>query len=150
MQIQDLLKLLNEKQAEYIVIGAQACAAHGYVRATDDIDILIYPTERNIERVRSALEAFGYDTTDASLEDFQQRKILFRQYWFDVDIHPFATGVKTEEAFQNRVEGIYEGIPTEFPSLEDLIKMKEAANRPKDQEDLLYLREIQRQLKNKK
>ena len=33
---------------------------------------------------------------------------------------------------------------TSFASLEDLIQMKEAANRPKDQEDLRVLREILR------
>ena len=41
MKIEKLLKLLNEKQVKYLIIGAQACAAHGYVRATEDIDILV-------------------------------------------------------------------------------------------------------------
>ncbi len=145
MEIKDLLKLLNDHSAEYMIIGAQACAAHGYVRATADLDILIHPTEENIKRVRSALEAFGYDTTDASLDDFKTKKILFRQYWYDVDIHPSASGIKTEQALEKKFSGMYEGIPSHFASLDDLIKMKESAGRPQDLEDLKYLKEIKRQ-----
>lgn len=150
MKIQDLLKLLNDHSAEYVIIGAQALAAHGFVRATKDIDILINPTEKNIARVRAALEAFGYDTTDASLEDFQKKKILFRQYWYDVDIHPFASGVDTQEALKNKFPGIYEGLSTYFASLDDLIKMKKAAGRDEDLKDLKYLEEIKKQLSKNK
>lgn len=145
MQIKDLIKLLNGHAVEYVIIGAQACAAHGYVRATEDLDFIIHPTEKNIQRVRAALEAFGYDTSDATLEDFKTKKILFRQYWFEVDVHPAASGVDTVEALKNRVEGLYEGVPTSFASLDDLIAMKKAAGRPKDLEDLRYLEEIKRQ-----
>lgn len=150
MQIKDLIKLLNAHHAEYIIIGAQAVGAHGFVRATKDIDILINPTPENIGHVRSALEAFGYDTTDASVEDFQTKKILFRQYWYDVDIHPNAKGVETEEALQNKLNGLYDDeIPTFYASLEDIIKMKKAAGRPQDLEDLRFLEEIKKQQSKK-
>ena len=149
MKPEDLIKLLNGQSAEYIVIGAQALAAHGYVRATEDLDILINPTQQNIVRVRAALESFGYDTTDASLEDFQTKKILFRQYWYEVDIHPNASGVKTQEALQHKISGLFEGVPCYFSSLDDLIKMKKAAGRDKDLQDLKVLEEIKRQLKQK-
>lgn len=145
MKIENLIKLLNDHRVEYLIIGAEACAAHGLVRATQDIDILINPTEENINRTRAALEEFGFDTTDASLKDFQTKKILFRKYWYDVDIHPSAKGIDLQEAFKNRFPGLFEGISTYFASLDDLIRMKKAANRPKDQEDLRYLEEIKRQ-----
>ena len=146
MQIEELIRLLNDQSADYIIIGAQACAAHGYVRATGDIDILINPTEQNIAQVRAALELYGFDTTDASLEDFQTKKILFRRYWYDVDIHPSASGIVTQEALKHRFPGFYEGIPTYYSSLDDLIQMKRAAGRPQDLEDLRHLEEIKRQL----
>lgn len=149
MKFEDLIKLLNEKRAEYIVIGAQACAAHGYVRATSDLDILIRPDEKNIEKVRAALEAFGFDTQDASLDDFQTKKVLFRQYWLDVDIHPKAKGVETEQALANKIPGMFEDVSTHYPSLDDLIRMKKAAGRPQDIEDLRHLEEIKRQLSSK-
>ena len=149
MKIEDLIRLLNEHQADYLIIGAEACAAHGYVRATNDIDILINPTEINIGKVRDALEVFGFDTSEASLEDFKTKKILFRKYWYDVDIHPDAKGINTAQALSHKFSGLFEGISTYFASLDDLIAMKKAANRPKDQEDLRYLEEIKRQLEKK-
>lgn len=144
MKLGELLKLLNEKKVDYAIIGAHACAAHGHVRATHDIDILVDPSQRNILRLRDALEKFGYDTTDASIEDFQKYKILFRQYWLDLDVHPNAKGIDTMEALKNKIPAKCEGVSAYFVSLDDLIKMKKSAGRPKDQEDLIYLREIAR------
>ena len=150
MKTEKFIKLLNEKRVSYAIIGAHACAVHGLIRATEDIDILIDPTEDNIDRLRSALEAFGYDTADASLEDFQTKKILFRKYWLDVDIHPSARGVKTQTVLKNRISGPYENVRTFFASLNDLIKMKRAAGRSKDREDLRYLLRLRKLLKKKR
>lgn len=144
MKLADLLKSLNAQRVNYAIIGAHACAAHGHVRATRDIDILFEPSERNIKKLRKALETFGYDTTDASLDDFKTKKILFRQYWLDLDVHPFATGIKTDDALKKKISAKCETVETFFVNLEDLIKMKEAAGRPKDKEDLKYLREIKK------
>lgn len=149
MKPEDLIKLLNDQFADYIIIGAQALAAHGCARATNDLDILINPSANNIAKVRTALESFGFDTSEATVEDFQTKKVLFRKYWYDVDIHPDASGVVTEEALKHRVPGMYEGIPTAYASLDDLIAMKRAAGRPQDLEDLRYLEEIKRQLAEK-
>lgn len=150
MKIENLLKLLNERRVNYAIIGAYALAEHGFVRATQDIDILVDPDTNNIALLRSALESFGYDTIDATDEDFQTKKILFRQYWLDTDIHPFVTGVRTTSALKNKIAGMCEGVETFFASLDDLIKMKKAAGRPKDIEDLKYLKEIKRQTKMRK
>lgn len=147
MKLAGLLKLLNEKQVDYAIIGAHACAAHGHVRATHDIDILINPSPQNINKLKGALEKFGYDTTDATIEDFQKYKILFRQYWLDLDVHPFAKGISTKEALKNKIAAKCDGVTTSFVSLTDLIKMKKAAGRPKDKEDLRYLHEIAKKKK---
>lgn len=147
MKIEKLLKLLNEKRVEYVIIGAHACAVHGRIRSTEDIDVLVSPTEDNISRLVSALEAFGYDTSDASVDDFRTKKILFRQYWLDTDIHPSVAGVKTDVVLKNKIAGFYEGVRTFFASLGDLIKMKKAAGRAKDKEDLIYLQKIAKKKK---
>src|SRR3990167_8546712 len=103
MNIGKLLKLLNEHRVSYVIIGAHACASHGHVRATTDLDILIEPSIENIKRLKRALEEFGYDTTDAGIQDFQTKKILFRKYWLDVDVHPSAKGVRTETVLKNKI-----------------------------------------------
>jgi hypothetical protein len=36
----DMLEALTQARVEFVVVGAHAMAAHGYARATGDIDIL--------------------------------------------------------------------------------------------------------------
>lgn len=43
----DMLSYLNGEQVECIIVGAYALAAHGYVRATGDIDVWVYNSPDN-------------------------------------------------------------------------------------------------------
>lgn len=139
MDIGKLLKLLNEHKARYVIIGAAAFAAHGWSRTTRDIDILIEATPENARRVREAFIEFGYDMSDASIEDILEKKILLRQYIVEADIHPSVKGAAFSSVWKARVDDKLYGVPTHFASLDDLIRMKKAAGRPRDKEDLKYL-----------
>ena len=142
-QIESLLRLLNESSVRYVIIGATAFAAHGWIRATADLDLFVASDAENLARLRQALEEFGYDLTDASLEDFQRYKILLRQYDLPLDIHPFVQGVASfEEVWENRVVADLGEVQAVFASLDDLIRMKRAAGRPKDLEDLKHLERL--------
>lgn len=55
----DLIVSLNEAKVDYMLVGGYAVMAHGYVRATQDIDIWVRPTVENAQRVLIALDAFG-------------------------------------------------------------------------------------------
>ena len=147
MDTEGLLRSLNAHSVRYVVIGATAFPVHGYARATLDVDIFIEPTPENAGRVRDALIAFGYDLSDVSVDDLLRQKVLIRQYVLEVDIHPFVAGASFEDVWRNRVEEHLGTAPTAFASLGDLIRMKEAAGRVKDLEDLRALREIQRRRK---
>ncbi len=142
MDIENLLKSLNANKVAYIVIGAMAFPYHGYSRSTLDIDIFIQPTEENAKKTLTALKKFGYDTTDISLKDILSKKILIRQYLVETDVHPFVTGVTFDEVWKTKEKGDFEGVPVYFPSLKSLIKMKKAAGREKDKEDLKYLKKL--------
>ena len=142
MDIEGLLKSLNARSARYVVIGAMAFPVHGYARATLDLDLFIEPSQENARRVRAALSEFGYDMTDVSVEDLLTKKVLIRQYLTEADIHPFVAGVTFDEVWTRRVEDRLGRTPTAFAALEDLIRMKEAAGRPKDLEDLRVLRKL--------
>jgi hypothetical protein len=61
----DLLKCLNAKSVEYLLVGGYAVGYHGYPRATADIDIFIAVSPENAERVASALQAFGFPSLNA-------------------------------------------------------------------------------------
>ena len=145
MKLTDLLKLLNEEKVKFIIVGATAFPVHGFARDTLDIDIFIEPTRENAERTYAALKTFGYDVTDLSVQELLEKKALFRGYIVEADIHPFITGISSfDELWSRRIKGAIGGVPVFFSDLDSLIKMKEAAGRPKDLEDLKYLREIKK------
>lgn len=144
MDISTLLKSLNARRVQYVIIGATAFPTHGYARATADIDILIKPTKENARRVLDALARVGYDVSDLSVDEVLEKKILFRQYILATDIHPSAAGATFETIWKNRVKDKIENIPVFVAGLDDLIKMKRAANRPKDREDLKVLRALKK------
>ncbi len=129
--------------------GASAFPPHGYTRATVDIDILIEPTKENARQALEALAEFGYDITELTVDVLLAKKVLFRQYVQETDIHPDATGVTFEHVWKNKIKSRLGKTPAYFASLDDLIKMKRAANRPKDREDLKALRAIKKMQKAK-
>ncbi len=57
MEKEKLLKLLNERRVEYVIIGAAAFPIHGYARATLDLDLFIRPTADNAGKTLEALTA---------------------------------------------------------------------------------------------
>jgi predicted nucleotidyltransferase len=150
MDTENLLKLLNAHQVKYVVIGASAFPAHGYARVTLDVDILIEPTVENARRTLAALSEFGYDVVDLTEEILLTKKVLFRQYIQETDIHPDAAGVTFEQVWKNKIRKRLGETMTNFAGLDDLIKMKRAANRAKDREDLKVLRELKRRKRARK
>ena len=144
MDTESLLKSLKGHKVQFVIIGATAFPVHGYSRATLDIDIFIRPDKSNAEKALSALEDFGYDISDITIDEILTKKILIRQYLVETDIHPFVKGVSFEEVWKNRVKAKFGDTFVWFASLDDLIKMKKAAGRPKDREDLKYLLKLKK------
>lgn len=144
MDISKLLKSLNARRVRYVLIGASAFPSHGYMRLTNDIDILIEPTRENARRTLDALADVGYDITDLTVDQILTKKILFRQYILATDIHPSAIGATFKTVWKNKKTDTIEGVPVFVASLDDLIRMKRAANRPKDREDLKALLAIKK------
>ncbi|MEW6102892.1 MAG: nucleotidyltransferase [bacterium] len=139
MDTEGLLKLLKENRVDFVIIGATCFPVYGYVRTTLDIDIFIRPERQNAERTLKALKEFGYDITDVSIEDLLNKKVLIRQYVVETDIHPFVKGITFERVWKNKKEAPFGETMVFFSSLDDLIKMKKAAGRPQDLEDIKYL-----------
>jgi predicted nucleotidyltransferase len=142
MDTEGLLKSLKEHRVDFVIIGATAFPVYGYARATLDIDIFIRPTEENALKTLAALKDFGYDVSDVEKEDLLKKKLLIRQYAVETDIHPFVTGVSFERVWKNKVKAKFGNTFVYFASLDDLIKMKRAAGRPKDLEDIKYLKKL--------
>jgi len=139
-----LLRLLKEHKVDFVIIGATAFPVHGYARATLDIDIFIRPTPKNAESTWQALKAFGYDMSDIKKDDLLQKKLLIRQYAVETDIHPFVKGINFAQVWKKKVKARFGNTVVNFASLDHLIKMKRAAGRAKDFEDLKYLKKLKR------
>lgn len=142
MDTERLLKLLKEHKVRFVIIGATAFPVHGYSRATLDIDLFIEPNKANAKRTHESLEEFGYDVSGVTIEDLLTQKILIRQYVVETDIHPFVKGVSFDSVWANKVKAKFGNVFVWFASLDDLIKMKKAAGRPKDDEDLKFLQRL--------
>ena len=147
MDTEKLLRLLKGHRVAFIVIGASAFPVYGYARATLDIDLFIRPNLQNAKRTLKALKEFGYDLVDLTPEDFLENKILIRQHQVEADFHPFVKGVVFEDIWKNRIRAKYGNTTVNFPTLDDMIRMKKAAGRTLDKEDLKYLLRIKEKVK---
>ena len=98
----------------------------------------------NAEKTLSALKDFGYDVSELAIDELLTKKILIRQYLVETDIHPYVKGVSFDEVWKNKVKAKFGDTFAWFASLNDLIKMKRAAGRPKDREDLKYLLKLKK------
>jgi len=68
---ESLLDLLLKNQIEFLVCGGVAVALNGFVRTTEDLDILVSAESRNIRNLLSTLKQFGQGHAALlSAEDF--------------------------------------------------------------------------------
>ena len=142
MKTEKLLSLLKDNKVEFVLIGAVTFPVYGYSRSTLDTDIFIRPTIKNARNTLISLEEFGYDVSSLTPESLLKKKTLIRQYIVETDIHPFVKGISFEEVWENKVENFFGKQKVYFASLEDIIKMKKAAGRVKDKEDLKVLKRL--------
>ena len=138
----DLLKLFNEGNVEYMVVGAYAMAAHGIVRATGDMDLFVRPEPANAERVHGALMRFGAPLTKITPSDFSTPGTVYQIGVIPcrIDILNQIDGVPYESA--HTITKNIEGIPVPFIDLASLRRNKRSTGRPKDQSDLELLRTL--------
>jgi hypothetical protein len=55
----DMLHALSDEKVRLLLVSAYAMAAHGYPRATMDIDVWIMPSPQNADSALRALLRFG-------------------------------------------------------------------------------------------
>jgi predicted nucleotidyltransferase len=142
-----MLSRLKSAEAEFMIVGAYALAAHGFPRATGDIDILISNSPQNAQKVMRALTKFGAAIADFSEQDFTAADMimLIGVEPCRIDLITSIDGVTFEEAWPNRVNIEIDGLEIDILSKADLLKNKLAAGRDKDQGDIAWLKS-QRQM----
>jgi len=140
----DILFALNAEQVDFILIGAYALAAHGYPRATMDIDIWVMPSPENAKAVLRALKQFGAPLHDLSVEELLRGDTVFQIGVAPrrIDLLTGATGLDFPTAANNAVMRQIDGIDLKVLSIDDLIVNKLATGRPKDQIDAEELKKL--------
>jgi hypothetical protein len=133
----DMLHAFCDEKVRFILIGAYALAAHGYPRATMDIDIWVMPSPKNADAVLRALRRFGAPLHNLTKEDFQKDGTVFQIGVAPrrIDIITTASGLQFEETYRSSLTVTIEGIEVHIPSVEDLIRNKRASGRTKDLAD---------------
>lgn len=58
--LEQIFGALNEARVRYLVVGGLAVIAHGYVRYTNDIDLVLHLEESNVARAMEVLKKLGY------------------------------------------------------------------------------------------
>jgi hypothetical protein len=134
----DMLSLLLEKKAEFLIVGAYAMAAHGYPRATADIDIFVNASRVNAAKVYQALTDFGAPLANVAPSDFEATGTIFQIGVAPrrIDIITEIDGVTFSEAEKDKMVIDIDGLPLPFISKTALIKNKSATGRKKDQLDV--------------
>ncbi|MGB1108779.1 MAG: nucleotidyltransferase [Gammaproteobacteria bacterium] len=140
----DMLRALNAQEAEFLLIGAYAMAAHGYPRATMDIDLWVRPTKDNAEKVLAALGDFGAPMHELDLQDLMTPGTVFQIGVAPrrIDILTSASGLDYEAAANRSMSIDIEGIPIRVVMIDDLIINKSATGRLKDAADIEALEHL--------
>jgi len=133
----EFLKLLNSKQAEYLIIGGWAVGFYGYPRATGDLDIWVSRKEENALKLVEALKEFGFDLPNLSTDLFTSENQITRLGLppMRIEILTTISGVSFDECFSNRKTVSMPEVTAHIIDLEDLKKNKLAAKRYKDLDD---------------
>lgn len=136
----EFIRILHRHRVRFLVIGDYAMAHHGLVRATNDVDVLVATDEANKSRIRAATREFvGVEPNESALSP---PRGMFRigPPAAHVDVTTKIDGIADfERAWERRSKGAFFGVPVSFLSIEDMLRTKRAARRPKDLGDIAWL-----------
>ncbi|MBI5752335.1 MAG: hypothetical protein HZA59_09355 [Hydrogenophilales bacterium] len=134
-----LLRALNEHGVEYLLIGGYALAAHGYQRATTDIDVLVPATIEAGRKLKQALMMLPDQAAkDLEPEWFAEGENIRVADAFIVDLRLNANG-QTYDTLRHYAEIVdLDGIPVRTINLEGLLLTKQTL-REKDISDRIVL-----------
>ncbi|MDQ3998228.1 MAG: hypothetical protein M3303_14565 [Gemmatimonadota bacterium] len=149
-----LITTLAKHDVRYVLIGAVAARLHGFPRMTADADITPARDADNLGRLAAALreldarvytesvpEGLPFDCSATMLARADLWNLVTDAGRLDVAFVPSGT-TGYGDLIRNAVSFDVFGTQLDVASLEDIIRSKEAADRPQDRHDVLILREM--------
>lgn len=165
--LEAVITSLNAAQVRYLVVGGLAVVAHGYLRTTADLDLVLALDSANAMRGVATLAKLGFrPTVPVDLQAFANRTA--REEWATekgavvLRLHSEAHRTLPVDLFLREPfdferaygaalrEEIAPGVTACFASYGDLIALKHAAGRPQDLADIRQLEEIQARLRDER
>jgi predicted nucleotidyltransferase len=157
-----LIEVLDRHGVEYLIVGGAAAYAYGAKRPTEDIDCVVRRSRVNLDHLAGALRELHARLRVAGMTDAEARALPVRidattldmagmSTWM-TDAGPFdvLAGLESpdgrlvpyEELAQRATVLHGRGFTIRAAALEDIVRAKERADRPKDREALPELRAI--------
>ena len=160
MYYETLFRRLNEYGVKYVVCGGVAVILHGVDRYTKDTDLLVDLAPANLARLWDALATMGYKPVrPVSRERFVSRgcvrwlreekhAVVFSfaipEYSFlSIDVM-IESPVTYQEAKKRAAKARMDSLTIPLVSIQDLIRMKEKAQREKDLSDIRALKQVRK------
>lgn len=145
---QDFLLLLNKHRVRYLIVGGEAVIYYGYLRLTGDIDFFYDHQKENAKNLFRALKEFwsGSIPNVSDPKELEEEGLIlqFGRPPNRIDLINRIEGVDFSEAwpFRKTVVITKDGasLPAFYIGLEQLIQNKVKVGRPKDLDDLKFLR----------
>jgi len=143
--MKDLILLFNKHEVDYMLVGGFAVICYGYIRTTQDIDFLVFPSVENSKKIMNALTEFGFGDAGIPIEYFQREgtAIHIGAEPNRIDFLTCLQGVTNKMLFQNMTQIEFQGKSFNIISKNDLIQCKKAAGRAKDLADVEELEKIE-------
>ncbi|HTK27782.1 MAG TPA: hypothetical protein VL327_14555 [Pyrinomonadaceae bacterium] len=137
-ELKELVSAFESNGIEYALCGGLAMAAHGFVRATMDIDILI--PEESLEKAYQVGAEKGFDIRGLDIS-FKERAVEIRRISKVVGEDVISLDLllvtpQVEEIWKTREKIDFLGDKLSIVSRDGLISMKRLAGRPQDLVDI--------------
>ena len=144
---EEVLKVFNHYQVDFIIAGGYAVIFHGYGRTTGDLDIWVNPIEENKQKLIAAFLLLEYDQR---LIDYLEATDFSKPFAIklgdepiQLDVFNAITGVSYDIAAPNSIPFKFsEGLEARFINLPELITNKMLTGRLKDMADVEELQRI--------
>ena len=162
LQADELFACLDRHGVEYILIGGLAAVVHGSPLPTIDADICPSSSPANLRRLAGALdeldarirtpdspEGVAFPRDALFLSGVALLNLITRAGDLDLSFTPTGTSGYADLAANSSLVPIH-GLRVPVASLEDVIRSKEAANRPKDLRTLPTLRRLLEEIRRRR
>ena len=141
-----LLANLARAEVKFIIVGGVAIALNGFLRTTEDVDILIESSAENVQRLLGALSNFGEGhASELSPTDFSDSEGAVRIIEdFPLDVFTVMRGKRYADLIASTKSTQIDDVTVLYLDAAALIELKMDSQRDQDRIDVSALRSLQK------